>query len=435
MALAPDDASRRAGTRLSAPEPWSGTGTAVFSDGAGTLVWGLCEGSGGKPYQAAVDVAAPAYNCSCPSRKFPCKHALGLLLLWAAGEERVGAAEPPEWVRQWAEARRARSGRTAAKAAQGPADEAAARKRAERRARRVAEGAADLEQRLADLVRTGLADADRAGYAVWDEIAARMVDAQAPGLSSRVRELASIPSSGAGWPSRLLEEFGLLHLLGRGFTGIDRLPDPLAATVRTRVGFPASRAEVLRGPAVRDRWLVTGQEDRAEEKNTTRRVWLRGERTGRDALLLSFGFAGQAPELALPTGLAMEADVAYHPAARPLRAELGERYQDPAPSPAPPGCSVGQALDAYGQALRDDPWLDAWPAVLADVVPVPGPDGWQLADADGREALPVVPRGRLWRLAAVSGGAPVTVFGECGHRGFTPHTVWGGADEVAGVAL
>ncbi len=44
---------------------------------------GLCQGSGRQPYQARVDLAEPAFKCSCPSRKFPCKHGLALLLLFA----------------------------------------------------------------------------------------------------------------------------------------------------------------------------------------------------------------------------------------------------------------------------------------------------------------------------------------------------------------
>lgn len=440
LALAPDAASRKAGTKLSAPGPWSGSGTAALPDDGGTLVWGLCKGSGSKPYQTVVDVAGPAYKCSCPSRKFPCKHALGLLLLWSAGADAgLPEAQPPDWVEEWCEGRKARTERKAAKAAEGPADPAAARRRAERRARRVAEGAVELDRRLADQLRSGIAGADQAGYQVWDEVAARMVDAQAPGLASRVRELASIPSSGDGWPSRLLEEYALLHMLSRGYAAVDGLPDPLAATVRTRVGFTTDTTELLRGPTVRDRWLVLGQEDSVDDKLTTRRVWLRGEETGRDALLLSFGAAGRPPELVLPTGLAVNADLAYHPSARPLRAVLGERRGAPGPASAPPGVPIGSAMDAYAEALRDDPWLDTWPVVLGSVVPVPGPVGWQLADADGGDALPLFTRGSeqqgLWRLAAVSGGMPVTVFGECGHRGFTPRTVWSELDEQEGVTL
>ncbi|MET7305026.1 SWIM zinc finger family protein, partial [Embleya sp. NPDC005575] len=83
LALAPDAASRKAGSRLAVPRPWSAAGAAEFAGGAGA-VWGVCAGSGVTPYRTVVDLTGPASQCSCPSRKFPCKHVLGLLLLWAA---------------------------------------------------------------------------------------------------------------------------------------------------------------------------------------------------------------------------------------------------------------------------------------------------------------------------------------------------------------
>ncbi|WP_187645812.1 SWIM zinc finger family protein [Streptomyces sp. TRM49041] len=420
LALAPDAASRSAGSKLGAAGPWSGTGCG----GAGA-VWGMCKGSGSKPYRTVVDISGPAYKCSCPSRKFPCKHALGLLLLWAADTDAVPAgAEAPDWAAQWLEGRGAQAARKAENGGK-PADTEAARRRAANRSARVTAGAEELEQRLADLLRGGLASADQAGYGLWEETARRMVDAQAPGLAGRVRELGAIPGSGPGWPVRLLEESALTHLLDRAWLGIDRLPGPLAATVRTRVGLPAS----AEGPAVRDRWLVLAQYDTSDGKLTTRRIWLYGRETGRTALLLSFGAGGRAPELALAVGLVIDAEIVPHPGAGQLRAELGERFAAPVPADAPPpGGTVGDALAAYGLALRDDPWLESWPVTLRDVVPVPAVAGWQLADPDGAAALPVTAsalgRPGLWRLAAVSGGGPVTVFGECGHRGFTPLAAW-----------
>ncbi|GAA2505110.1 SWIM zinc finger family protein [Streptomyces thermolineatus] len=438
LGLAPDAASRKAGTKLSAPGPWSGTGGSTVPAGReGTVVWGLCRGSGSTPYRTVADLGGPAYKCSCPSRKFPCKHVLGLLLLWSAGPGGgVDPAEPPEWVAQWLSARAGAATRKAQRAAgkEGVADPEAARRRAELRDARTADGAAELEQRLADGVRAGLAGADRSDSRAWEEVAARMVDAQAPGLAARAGELAVVPSSGSGWPGRLLEEYALLHLLARGVRALDGLPEELAATVRSRAGRSVDSAGLLSTRAVRDDWLVLGSRDSASERLTTRRIWLRGARTGAAALVLSFGAAGRAPDLVLPVGMSVDADLAHHPAARPLRASLGERHAAPAPGPVPPGTTVAGALSAYGDALCDDPWLDSWPAVLAGVVPVPLDDGWQLADADGGDALPVDPgaRGRagLWRLAAVSGGRPVTVFGECGHRGFSPVTVWSGTEAV-----
>ncbi|MFC1417083.1 SWIM zinc finger family protein [Streptacidiphilus cavernicola] len=437
LSLAPDAPSRKAASKLAAPAPWSGLGCDTAS--ASAAVWGECKGSGSTPYRTVVDLTGPAYQCSCPSRKFPCKHALALLLRWSAGAGEPGTA--PSWAADWLTGRRERDERRAARSAE-PADAAgpdgasllAAERRRERRAARVAAGAAELGSRLADQLRAGLADAPNQGYAGWSDVAARMVDAQAPGLAARARELGAVPSSGPGWPSRLLEEYGLCHLLADGYRRVDTLPEPLAATVRARIGFTLDAAEVLRGPHLRDRWLVLGSRDSTDERVTTRRIWLRGGTTGRDALLLSFGRPGVGPEPALPTGLLLDAELAFHPGARPLRAALGPRFGAPVPPPpgqaVPEGVSLDAALDAYGRALGDDPWLESWPVLLRRVVPVPTALGWELVDRSGPSpaAIPVDRRGApdaaLWRLAAVSGGRPLTLFGECGHRGFSPVTAW-----------
>ncbi|WP_431911831.1 SWIM zinc finger family protein [Nonomuraea jabiensis] len=108
LALAPDAASRSAAQKVAAPGKWSACGT------TGTVVYGECEGSGARPYLACVDLTEPAYRCSCPSRKFPCKHALGLLLMWAA--EGVPVEEgAPQWVTEWVEARAERVAKETAK--------------------------------------------------------------------------------------------------------------------------------------------------------------------------------------------------------------------------------------------------------------------------------------------------------------------------------
>ncbi|MFJ7901158.1 SWIM zinc finger family protein [Streptomyces sp. NPDC096198] len=434
LALAPDAASRAAGSRLGTAGPWSETGSS--EEGA---VWGVCKGSGGSAYRTVVDLAdaaGPAYTCSCPSRKVPCKHALGLLLFRAGGDGAVPRGRMPDWAERWIGGRRGRAqGERPSSGADfaGTADPEAARRRAERRAERITAGATELEQRLADLLRGGLATADRTGYGTWEETAARMVDAQTPGLAARARELGAIPASGADWPTRLLEECALLHLLDQGWLRRERLPDGLAATVRARVGLPGSPE----GPPVRDHWLVLAQYDTFDGRLTTRRIWLHGTDSGRTALLLAYGAAGRAPELTLPVGLALEAEVSAYPGAGQLRAALGEQFAPAAPAGIrPPGVTTSRALERYGRALREDPWLDSYPVTLGQVVPTPCEDSWQLADADRGTALPLTgqagTRPGLWRLVALSGGAPVTVFGECGHHGFTPLTVW---PEGAGEAV
>src|SRR5262245_55541108 len=77
LALAPDSQSAKAGNQLATLRKWDRLGRNQQS------IWGECQGSGEKPYQTRIDLSEPAFQCSCPSRKFPCKHALGLWLLAA----------------------------------------------------------------------------------------------------------------------------------------------------------------------------------------------------------------------------------------------------------------------------------------------------------------------------------------------------------------
>ena len=191
VALAPDASSLRAAQPLTTGRSWALTGAAD-----GRALWGECQGSAASPYRTVIDLSGPAYRCSCPSRKFPCKHAIALLLLWSDGAVTPGA-DPPEWARSWLTARPAKASDT--NDAKLPADPAAARRRAEQREARVASGLTELDRWLCDQVRQGLAASQRAGYRHWDDIAARMVDAQASGMAERLRALAAVPNSGAGW--------------------------------------------------------------------------------------------------------------------------------------------------------------------------------------------------------------------------------------------
>ena len=89
-------------------------------------VWGKCQGSGRTPYQVSIDLKAPAYRCSCPSRKFPCKHAVALLLLWAEGADVAEVSEPSDFANEWMQPRSARA-ETAASRVVAPADPGARR--------------------------------------------------------------------------------------------------------------------------------------------------------------------------------------------------------------------------------------------------------------------------------------------------------------------
>jgi SWIM zinc finger len=414
LALAPDASSARAAQPLASGRAWPVTGAAD-----GTAVWGECRGSAAAPYRTAVDLSGPAYRCSCPSRKFPCKHALALLLMWSDGA--VGTnGDPPDWAASWIAGRAVRT--SDPEDPKPPADPAAALRRAEQREARVATGLVELGRWLCDQVRQGLAASQRAGYRHWDDIAARMVDAQAPGLAERLRALAAVPYSGAGWEGRLLEEYALAWLLATAGRDQAGLPPQLRDTVRSRVGFTVRQADVLASVTpVRDYWHVLARRDLDQDRIRTRRVWLRGRDTGRFALVLSFAAPGQSLDDSLTVGTLNDADLAFYPAAVPLRA-LPATRRDTFPAGPPAGDTVTGLLAGYTAALGADPWLDTWPAVL-EVTParVPRPS---LYDASG-DAVPLHPgAGDCWPLLALSGGEPVTVAGEWTPRGLWPLTAW-----------
>ena len=433
LALAPDAPSQRTALSLASGRAWPATGAAAGAD----AVWGECRGSAAAPYRTVVDLSGPAYRCSCPSRKFPCKHVLALLLLWSEGSVPDDAAGPPDWAGSWL---MSRASRTPSAEQAEPKDPRAAARRAEQRETRVASGLAELDRWLGDQVRQGLAASQQAGYAHWDEIAARMVDAQAPGLAERLRALASVPHSGAGWDGRLLEEYALLHLLAVAYRRQAELPPPLRATVRSRIGFSLRQADVLAGgQPIRDHWQVLARRDLEQDRIRTRRTWLRGRKTGRDALLLSFAAAGQALDDSLAVGADTDADLVFYPGAVPLRAAVLARHDDsdgsgggasggaplggaPLDGGPPDGGTIAGLLGGYAAALAADPWLDSWLAVV-EIIPVRAP-ALAVRGADGG-SLPLHPgAGDCWPLFALSGGHPVTLAGEWTPRGLWPLTAW-----------
>merc|ERR1739841_333483 len=98
-------------------------------------------------------------------------------------------------------------------------------------------GLTELDRWLDDRMRTGLADPALARYATWDDLAARLVDAQVGGLANRIRRLAGLVGASATWHDDVLAELGLLHLLSQAGRRLGSLPGPLADAVATTVGW------------------------------------------------------------------------------------------------------------------------------------------------------------------------------------------------------
>jgi hypothetical protein len=426
LALAPDPASAKAGQGLAVARKWTLLG---LSEGA---AWGLCQGSGKDPYQAQIDLSEPAFRCSCPSRKFPCKHGIGLLLLLAAQPASFTQGEPPEWVTAWLQSRTQRAEQRTqkieakARGEESTVDAAAQAKRSAERERKVAAGLRELQLWLEDLVRRGLAEAQVQPPAFWEGIASRMVDAQAPGLARMLREMSGIPATGEGWPERLLERMSRLHLLIQGYGVIESQDAPTQADLRTRIGWPLKEEEVLaQGEVVRDRWLVVGQRTEQEERLRVQRTWLWGEVSNRPAMILQFAHGAAALDSSLVPGSVFPAELAYYPGSVPLRALVKARQGASEPLTGLPGYpALAAAVDAWTHSLARDPWIEQFPLALQAVTPVRRANGWALRDEEGA-LLPIRPRWEAgWQLLAVSGGRPLSLFGEWDGDHLLPLSAW-----------
>lgn len=424
LALSPDDGSAKAAKGLLAPAKWPTLG----HDEA--AIWGECQGSGSKPYQVIIDVGGPSFKCSCPSRKFPCKHGLALYLLLAQKASSFTANTQPQWVSEWMMARQQRAEKQAEKKAAPadakPADPAAAAKREMKRLDRMITGARDLERWMADLVRHGISDLPAKPATFWREAAARLVDAQAGGLAVMVRQLENAVSSGEGWQQRALLQMGRMQLLTEAMQRLDSLPEALRHDVRSSAGWAADKDEVVAAnDRVEDVWQVLGVSYDENEKLWERHVWLRGFQSARQALLLDFSHGGRRFEHVFVPGMKVKVALAFFPSASPLRALLlNAPVEEQSAAQVAPLDTWDDALDSVAGMLARQPWLQRLPLRLNHAIPVQRNGRWHVRDCATREAPLKIHDDDAWQLLALSGGRPLAMFGEWLGDRWRPLSAW-----------
>jgi phage-related protein len=399
LALAPDASSASSGKGLASASKWKNLGS---SD---TALWGECQGSGKDPYRTGVDLSDYTAKCSCPSRKFPCKHALGLMLLHAASPVAAGTA--PEWVQTWLEGRQKRAEAKAAPKESTPEDlekaQKAAAKRLEAREKKVDSGLAELRLWLFDQIRNGIASASTQGYAYWENLAARLTDAQAPGLARLVRQLPTAVSSGT---EAYLEALARLHLIAGAYQRLDTLEPALQADVKTALGFNTDKAELLAQPSQKAVWQAIGQIVVQEDNLRVRRLYLENLH-GQYAMLLDFAVGAQALGATVPLGVQLETEVVYYPSHLPLRALCKETLVLEQKATLR-GSSVLVALEQYATALARLPWLERYPVCVSGTVAFDG-QVWRIQDSQHSLKLQT---DQGWQMLALSGGHEVALFGE-----------------------
>ncbi|MCO1336857.1 SWIM zinc finger family protein, partial [Microbulbifer sp. OS29] len=348
-------------------------------------------GSGANPYYTMADTVDQGYKCTCPSRKFPCKHVLALLWQFADGPDDFIESESPEWVVEWLGRRRKNTStaqvetktstgknihqtrdETLASTEELVKKEAAKAKRAAQTQAKtnksIGAGLSEFQQWVGDQLRTGMVGFLKELRQRCRYISARLVDSKATGLASRIDEL---PAKVLGLPPQLqaqvvFKELGQLLLLGDAW-----FADQLDVDARRVIAVAESREQVLENP---DSRRQSGIWHQVGEKVSTRRdglvshaSWLLklDSDTPIVALLLDhYPASAGRREVGVGIGASVEGELAFYPSRSPLRAFPVELKVLPAGS-----CDVwptgGESiLSRYQQQLSVLPWLEQIPHAL-----------------------------------------------------------------------
>ena len=453
--LAPDQASLNAASKLTN----SGTWPLLARDGDARLLWGECQGSGSNPYRLSVDMTDLGYRCSCPSRKFPCKHVLALLWLYAETAERFTEETVPDWVQDWLKRRRPKSDAAAEPASDaktGKASLGAARKQDEetpeksekdkaraaaqrerqrkKREESILAGLDELERWIADQLDRGLAAFAQNAVHQCRLAAQRLVDAKASGIASLLDQL---PSELFALPEDrrhdfLIERLGGFYLLCQAYRRQDQLPEDLRQDVRRMTGWQTRRDDLLADASatrVSGHWVVVATRSEVQADNLRRiETWLwrkeseeaeAEDATPEFALLMDFlPVAASGPAAPFTTGEVIAAEMAFYPSAAPLRALIAERKEKAAAEAWPrPRRPLPAALAHYHDVATRHPWLSEWPvAATGSQVLSDGQRGLTLADRGGDLLLPLDPdqRDELVTLVGLQDLAVVGLWN--GHR-------------------
>jgi len=269
--LAPDASSVSAAEKLAVSSKW------VQLKQNEKALWGHCQGSGKVPYKTAIDISNLAFKCSCPSRKFPCKHGLGLLMLYSQNAQNLSHEDQlPDDIIEWLNKREGKAEKQKTEGEEKPVDEIAQQKRANARQKKVDAGVDELRIWIKDLVRNGIMQVPQNAYQFSKNIAARMVDAQAIGLAAHIREVENINYFENTWEKALLRQLSKLYVISEAYKNMDDFAENWQNEIKTLVGFSQAKEEILAQEGLSDQWLVFSHEQESQNNLTTIKTWLYG---------------------------------------------------------------------------------------------------------------------------------------------------------------
>lgn len=417
LTLAPDDSSRKSGKELANAAKW------VTRGANEQALWGECQGSGSKPYQAQVDLTNIAFKCSCPSRKFPCKHGLGLLLLYARQKDIFTVMDAPQWVAEWLSKRVEKQEKQVDKKEKA-IDEAAQAKRQQARQSKVNDGIGELIAWLKDIVRNGIISMPEKGFAFFENMSKRLVDAQAPGLAGMVRTLGETNFFVEGWPSRFMDQLLRIYMIAEGFKNAASLTELLQQDLKAWIGFTQNQEELKEQNGILDTWLVLGKQSSEADGIITEKFWLYGTQTRHYALLLQFIVRGQGVQYSFTPGMFVQAELVYFPSLSPLRALVKKQINTSAVTNFYKYEGWPEVAKTETELSASLPFRTERPFIVGNLKPIQYNQQWWLQDTDNNIMLMKNDYQNIWKLLAISGGQPLDMVVIGKEDQFEPLGVW-----------
>jgi hypothetical protein len=417
LTLAPDESSKKSGKDLANAAKWVSKGA---NDQA---VWGECQGSGSKPYQTQIDIANIAFKCSCPSRKFPCKHGLGLLLIYARQKNSFTLGDAPSWVTEWLSKRVEKQEKQAEKIDK-PINEAAQARRQQARQSKVSDGLEELNAWLKDIVRNGIMSIPEKGSVFFENMSRRLIDAQAPGLAGMIRTLGETNFYTEGWPTRFMDQLLRIYMITEGFKNSSSLDELLQQDIRTWIGFTQNQDELKEQSGTMDTWLVLGKQSSEVDAITTEKFWLYGTQTNTYALLLQFIVRGQGVQYNFTPGMFVQAELIFFPSMLPMRALLKKQIATGAVTHFIKFEGWQKVAETESVLNSQLPFRTERPFIISKLKPVQYNQQWWLQD-EKNEIMQVRNEYKnIWKLLSLSGGKPMDMAVIGREDQFEPLGVW-----------
>lgn len=431
LAFAPDDGTAKRGKSTAKLSKWQ---RVAKNERA---IWGECKGSGSKPYLTGVDLQnGPAYKCSCPVRKPPCKHVIALMLLYVEAENDFDAESAPAWMAEWLAKRDERFNKPKPKVITEEIRKAieGENRRVAKRTEEMRTGLMDFEIWLKDLIRQGIAAVEKESYTFWKDASARLFDAKASSAAYKFESIPLLINSHPNWYEDVLAELADIYLLIQSIKRVEELPKKTKYDILIGSGHTINKKnllllnEMMDEYTIQDDWDVLGKLSIPHATNSKLKIqkyWLKGRTSQKFALIYEPKFFSDGFEYNLAVGTYIKAEVVFYPSNYTQRMHIKKQIPETGYLKEFIGHSNLEAFfKELANALAANPWLSDFPCMLNEVVPIIQNE--QLYIIDKNETIIQVQDRDLigWKLLALSGGNPISIFGEWTGKELIPLSAW-----------